>query len=151
MSMAMGPMRGGVGATAKSKDARGTTRRLLARLAPERLKLVLALTLGVASVGFTVSGPQILGNATNVLFNGIVSKKLPVGTTQSQAIAHLRATGQNQLASMLSGMHLTPGVGVDITRMGEILGIAALVYLVGSLFNYLQGFTMAGCALLGRR
>jgi ATP-binding cassette subfamily B protein len=104
----------------------------------------LALTLGVASVGFTVSGPQILGNATNVLFNGIVSKKLPVGTTQSQAIAHLRATGQNQLASMLSGMHLTPGVGVDITRMGEILGIAALVYLVGSLFNYLQGFTMAG-------
>ena len=144
MSMAMGPMRGGVGATAKSKDARGTTRRLLARLAPERLKLVLALTLGVASVGFTVSGPQILGNATNVLFNGIVSKKLPVGTTQSQAIAHLRATGQNQLASMLSGMHLTPGVGVDITRMGEILGIAALVYLVGSLFNYLQGFTMAG-------
>jgi ATP-binding cassette subfamily B protein len=106
--------------------------------------LVLALTLGVASVGFTVSGPQILGNATNVLFNGIVSKKLPVGTTQSQAIAHLRATGQNQLASMLSGMHLTPGVGVDITRMGEILGIAALVYLVGSLFNYLQGFTMAG-------
>ena len=144
MSMAMGPMRGGVGTAAKSKDVRGTTRRLLARLAPERLKLILSLTLGVASVGFTVSGPQILGNATNVLFNGVVSKKLPAGTTQAQAIAHLRATGQNQLASMLSGMHLTPGAGVNITRMGQLLGVAALVYLVGSLFNYLQGFTMAG-------
>jgi ATP-binding cassette subfamily B multidrug efflux pump len=33
---------------------------------------------------------------------------------------------------------------VNITRMGQLLGVAALVYLVGSLFNYLQGFTMAG-------
>src|SRR5665213_2266732 len=41
-------------------------------------------------------------------------------------------------------MHLTPGVGVDIMKMGAVLGVAALVYLGGSLFNYLQGFTMAG-------
>jgi len=35
-------------------------------------------------------------------------------------------------------------VGVDIMKMGAVLGVAALVYLGGSLFNYLQGFTMAG-------
>jgi ATP-binding cassette subfamily B protein len=142
--MAMGPMRGAPAPASKSKDVRGTTRRLLSRLAPERVKLVMALVLGAASVGFMVSGPQILGSATNVLFDGIISKTLPAGTTKAQAIAQLRASGHGQLATMISGMHLTPGVGVDITKMGQILGVAALVYLVGSLFNYLQGFTMAG-------
>ncbi len=143
MSM-MGQMRGPTGPTRKSKDVRGTTRRLAMRLAPERLKLTLALFLGVASVGFMVSGPQILGSATNVLFDGLISKSLPAGTTKTQAIAALRAHGHGQLATMIAGMRLTPGAGVDIDRMGQILGIAAIIYLVGSLFNYLQGYTMAG-------
>jgi ATP-binding cassette subfamily B protein len=144
MTMAMGPMRGGVGLTSKSRDVRGTTRRLLSLLAPERLKLILALVMGAASVGFMVSGPQIIGNATNILFDGIISKRFPAGTTKAQAIAQLRATGHGQMASMLGDMHLTPGVGVDIDKMGAVLGAAALVYLVGASFNYLQGFTMAG-------
>ena len=145
MTMGMGPMRGGaVGQVRKGKDVRGTIRRLLSMLAPERLKLILALVMGAASVGFMVSGPQILGNATNILFDGIISKRLPVGSTKAQAIAQLRATGHGQMASMLADMHLTPGVGVDIEKMGAVLGVAALVYLVGATFNYLQGFTMAG-------
>ena len=89
MSMAMGPMRAAPGPVRKSKNARVTTRRLLMRLAPERLRLLLALGLGVMSVGFVVSGPQILGSATNVLFDGIVSKRLPLGTTKAQAISQL--------------------------------------------------------------
>ena len=144
MSMGMGAMRGNAGPIGRSHDARGTTRRLLGRLAPERWRLTLALILGAASVGFVVSGPQILGSATNVLFDGIVSKGLPSGVTKAQAIAQLKASGHAQMASMLQGMHLTPGAGVDITRMGQLLGVAALIYLIGSLFNYLQGFTMAG-------
>nr|MBW4030064.1 ABC transporter ATP-binding protein [Acidobacteriota bacterium] len=81
---------------------------------------------------------------SHVLFDGVVSKRLPAGVTPAQAIAQLRASGHTQLASMLSGMHLTPGAGVDITKMGQLLGVAALVYLIGSLFSYLQGFIMAG-------
>ena len=144
MSMGMGPMRGAGVPAQKSRDLRGTTRRLLARLVPERFKLGMALFLGAASVAFMVSGPQILGHATNVLFNGIVSAKLPAGTTKAQAMEILRAHGHGQLASMISGMDIVPGVGVDITRMGVILGFAALVYVAGASFNYLQGFTMAG-------
>ncbi|MHB1209227.1 MAG: ABC transporter ATP-binding protein [Acidimicrobiales bacterium] len=144
MSMGMGPMRGAGVPVQKSKDLRGTTRRLFSLLGPERFKLALALVLGVASVGFMVSGPQILGNATNVLFDGIVGKMLPAGTTKAQAIELLRTHGHGQLASMISGMNVTPGIGVDITRMGQVLGAAALVYLVGAAFNYLQGFTMSG-------
>ena len=144
MSMGMGAMRGNAGPIGRSRDARGTLRRLVERLGPERWRVTLAFFLGAASVGFVVSGPQILGSATNVLFDGVVSKRLPSGVTKAQAIAQLKASGHAQLASMLQGMHLTPGAGVDITKMGQLLGVAALIYLIGSLFNYLQGFTMAG-------
>jgi ATP-binding cassette subfamily B multidrug efflux pump len=140
----MGAMRGGTQPLGRSKDLRGTTRRLLARLHPERFKLALALALGVTSVGFMVSGPQILGSATNVLFDGIVGKRLAPGTTKAQAIHLLREHGESQIAAMVSGMHLTPGIGVNIDELGRVLGLCALVYLAGAAFNYLQGFTMAG-------
>ena len=145
--MSMGPMnvmRGGARAPERSKDLRGTTRRLLGRLRPERTKLALALVLGVTSVAFMVSGPEILGNATNVLFNGIVGKELPVGTTKAQALIYLRDHGHSQIASMVAGMNITPGIGVNINELGRVLGLAALVYLLGAAFSYLQGFTMAG-------
>jgi len=135
---------GAVRPAERSKDVRGTLRRLVARLRPERAWLAAAGLLGVTSVGFMVAGPKILGNATNVLFDGIVGKQLPAGMTQAQAIALLRAHGQGQLASMLAGMTVTPGVGVDITRLGQILGLAALVYLLGAAFNFGQGYIMAG-------
>jgi ATP-binding cassette subfamily B multidrug efflux pump len=140
-----GPMGPGMGPPAeRSKDLRGTLRKLLARLRPERLKLVTAVGLGVISVGLLVTGPKILGTATNILFNGIVSKRLPVGMTQAQAEALLRAHGQGQLADMLSGMTITPGAGVDITAFGRVLGLAALVYLLGAVFTWGQGYLMAG-------
>ena len=145
--MTMGPMHAMRGAAAPprtSKDVRSTLRRLLRRLRPERWRLLGALVLGVTSVAFMVSGPQILGNATNVLFDGIIAKRLPAGLTMAQTLHYLRTHGHGQTAAMIAGLHLTPGVGVNITRMGVILGVAALVYLGGAGFSYLQGFTMAG-------
>lgn len=138
-------MRGTPGAPAEqAKDVWGTARRLLARLRPQRVPLVAALVFGVASVGFTVAGPRIIGDATNVLFDGVVGKLLRPGITKAQAIAQLRARGQGQIADMISGMNVTPGKGVDLNQLGRILGLAALVYLLGSAFNYGQGYLMAG-------
>ncbi len=128
----------------RAKDLRGTLRRLVARLRPERAWLAGAGLLGVTSVGFMVAGPKILGNATNILFDGIVGRQLPAGMTQAQVIALLRARGEGQLASMLAGMSISPGAGVDITRLGQVLGLAALVYLLGAAFNFGQGYIMAG-------
>ncbi|MGD0220069.1 MAG: ABC transporter ATP-binding protein [Acidimicrobiales bacterium] len=135
---------GGASPGARTKDLRGTLRRLLARLRREWVRLLVVLFAGVTSVGFMVSGPKILGNATNILFNGVVGKRLTPGITKEQAIALLRAHGQGQLADMLSGMSVTPGKGVDIPHLGLVLGAAALVYLLGAAFSYLQGYLMAG-------
>src|SRR5664280_1719298 len=140
-----GPMaRGGMAPAARTKDFSGTARRLLGRLRPEMFKLVISLMLGVVSVAFIITGPKILGNATNILFNGVVSKQLPPGVTQQQAEAMLRLRGQGQIADMISGMSLTPGAGVDLNQLGRVLALAASVYLLGAAFNFGQGFILAG-------
>ena len=63
--------------------------------------------------------------------------------TKPEAVASLRAHGQNQLASMVGAMNVTPGHGVNLDALGRILGLAALVYLFGAAFNYGQGYLFA--------
>jgi ATP-binding cassette subfamily B protein len=128
----------------KASDFRGSFRRLIGRLQPERQLIALVIVLAVVSVACAVIGPKILGNATNDIFQGIVSKNLPAGVSQEQVIAGLRANGQNQLADMLSGMHLTPGVGVDFAALGQILLVLIGVYLLSSVFAWMQAYIMAG-------
>ena len=131
---------------ARSKDFRASFLRLLGRLAPERATLTLVIVLAVVSVAFTIVGPRILGHATNVLFEGVVSKQLPAGVSQQQVIAALRAKGQTQLADMLSGMQLTPGAGVDVSQIARILSTLAVVYLLSAFFGWMQAYVMAGIA-----
>jgi ATP-binding cassette subfamily B multidrug efflux pump len=130
----------------RSKDFRGTLRKLLGRLRSERMTIAVVVAVGVGSVVLSVIGPKIIGNATNVIFDGIIGKSLPAGITLAQAIAGLRARGQDQLADMLSGTNAVPGVGIDFTLLAQILAIATLVYVFSSLLAWLQGYLMAGVA-----
>ena len=55
----------------KPKDLTNSTRRLLARLRPERRYGVLVLVIAVASVTLTVIGPKLLGRATDTIVKGL--------------------------------------------------------------------------------
>jgi len=129
---------------AKPKNFRESFRRLLGRLRPEAPLIVVVFALAVVSVSFAVIGPKILGNATNDIFQGLVSKNLPADVTPEQAVAALRAQGQNQIADMLSSMHLTPGQGVDFGALGQVLLLLAGVYILSSVFSWMQAYIMAG-------
>jgi ATP-binding cassette subfamily B protein len=129
---------------AKSKDFRGSSRRLFARLRPERTRIAAVVLLAIVSVLFAVLGPKILGNATNLIFEGVISRQFPAGASQEQIVAGLRAQGQDQLAALLSNMHLVPGSGVDFGALAQVLGILVGVYLVSSLFAWIQAYIMAG-------
>ncbi len=65
----------------RPKDFRGSVRRLIRRLRPERVRIAAVVIMGSGSVAFTVVGPKILGSATDVLFNGVIGKRLPAGVT----------------------------------------------------------------------
>jgi ATP-binding cassette subfamily B protein len=123
---------------------RASLRRLLGNLRPELARIVLVLVLAIASVTCSVVGPKILGNATDILFEGVVSQQIPPGVTQQQAVDALRAQGQTQQADMLAAMTLTPGAGVDFTALRNTLLLVATVYIFSSLFAWAQTYIMAG-------
>ncbi len=134
-----------IGSGEKAKDFKGSFKRLVGRLRPERSKIVLIILLAVVSVTCTVAAPKILARATNLIFSGVVSKQLPAGVTQEQAVAALRAQGQDNLANMLAGMsNINPGQGVDFAAVGRVLLIVTAIYLLSALFGWLQGYIMAG-------
>ncbi|MBN2113595.1 MAG: ABC transporter ATP-binding protein [Acidimicrobiia bacterium] len=119
-------------------------RRLMGWLRPERVKLAAVLALGIISVVLAIIGPRILGHATNLLFEGVIGGQLPPGISQEQAVADLRAEGQDRLADMLSAMQLTPGGGVDFEAIGATLGMLAAVYLLSAAFGWGQQYLTAG-------
>jgi ATP-binding cassette subfamily B multidrug efflux pump len=140
-----GPFGGGMGMPAeKSLNFGPSARRLLRRMNPERLGLIMVIAFGVISVVLSVLGPKILGNATNIIFDGVVSKQLPAGITQQQAVDGARAAGNDKLANMLSAMTLTPGQGIDFTELGRVLMMVLVLYVFASVFAYLQGYLLNG-------
>ncbi len=120
-------------------DFTGSGRRLLAQLAPERLRITLVVLLGLAAVALAVAGPKLLGTATDIVFEGFVGRGLPVGSTQAEAVAGLRAQGQDQLADLVSGMSLVPGEGVDTRRLAAVLLAVLGVYVGAFVFGWAQG------------
>ncbi|MGW4161692.1 ABC transporter ATP-binding protein [Streptomyces sp. NPDC004788] len=125
----------GAGPDSKSMDFKGSGKRLLRQLAPERGALGLMLGAGVLSVAASVVGPKILGRATDLVFAGVVGqqKQMPAGATKEQVLAALRAKGDTGMADMLAGVDFTPGKGIDFTAVGQVLGTALGVYVLAGL------------------
>ena len=128
----------------KPKNFRASFMRLLGRLRPEASRIAIVIGLAVVSVATSVLGPRILGNATNIIFEGFISKQLPAGMTQADVEAFLRRTGDTQRADLISGMHLHPGTGIDFGALAQILLILAGIFLVSSVFAWAQAYIMAG-------
>ncbi|MGO4858149.1 ABC transporter ATP-binding protein [Arthrobacter sp. 2MCAF14] len=145
----MGPGRGGPFAgmsipAEKAMNFLPSAKRLLATLRPERLWLTLVLFLAVASVTLSVIGPRLLGQGTNLIFSGVVSKQLPAGVSKEQVIEGLRASGQGSKADMLKGMDLTPGVGIDFGALSSILLWVLVLYVLASAFGWIQAYVLNG-------
>jgi ATP-binding cassette subfamily B protein len=124
--------------SARSRDFTGSALRLLRRLRPHRWHTAAVLAMSVAGIGLSVIGPLVLGHATDLLFNGVIGRQLPVGITKAQAIADARARGDDTFADMVSGMNMTPGVGIDFAAVGRTLLLALLMYLLAALLIWGQ-------------
>ncbi|WP_084478510.1 ABC transporter ATP-binding protein [Nocardia jejuensis] len=131
---------------AKAKSFGPSLKRLLRNLAPERFYLSVVMALAVASVVLNTLGPQILGKATNLIFDGVVGKQLgqglPPGTTKQQAVDGLRASGNDTFADMLGSMNVIPGVGVDFSAVGHVLAWVLALYIGASVFGWLQAYLL---------
>ena len=115
-------------------------KRMVGLLGAYRVSLVVVALAAVGTVVLAVAAPKVLGQATNVIFEGVVSTMLPAGTTKAQAIEALRARGMDEFATMLSAMDVIPGAGIDYTRLGRILTVVLGLYVGSSLLNWLEGW-----------
>ncbi|MGG3280736.1 ABC transporter ATP-binding protein [Paenibacillus solani] len=101
----------------KAKDFKGTFRRLTRYLKPHTGKLLIVLAAAILSTIFSIVSPKILGEATTILFKGFIAK-----------------------------MQGVPGAGIDFQAIQTIMLWLAGLYLLSSLFAYIQQYVMAGVA-----
>jgi ATP-binding cassette, subfamily B, multidrug efflux pump len=140
-----GPMAGMMGAPpAKSKNFKGSLRRLLSELKPERHILISVLVLITSSVTIGAFGPKILGRATNEIFNGFIGSKLPRGLTKDQIVTSLRMQGEKTQADMLAKSSVIPGHGINFSTISHFLYLAIALYAISSLMMWVQAYLMAG-------
>ncbi|MEF9882787.1 ABC transporter ATP-binding protein [Streptomyces sp. P9-A4] len=127
-----GRMMAGGGPDQRSMDFKGSGKRLIKQLAPERGALWVMLIAGVLSVAASVVGPKILGKATDLVFAGVLGRQIE-GGTKAEAIERLRASGDSGMADMLSGVDFTPGQGIDFSAVGDVLLVVLGVYVAAGL------------------
>jgi len=137
-----------VGTGEKAKNFKGSFRRLLGQLRPERKVLVVVVLLAAVAVSCQVGAPKVLAKATDAIFGGAISRQINhyAGDvwTKDQVVQQLEADGQHDRAQMVASLDLRPGKGVDFGYVGRIVIIVTAIYLLSSLFAWLQGFLMAG-------
>ncbi|MCL1932189.1 MAG: ABC transporter ATP-binding protein/permease, partial [Candidatus Azobacteroides sp.] len=99
----------------KSKDFKGTLKKLLAYLKPQYKGLIAVFLFTILGTAFSVMGPKVMGLAVDKLFEGVMGR-----------INHI------------------PNVRIDYGYVANILLILLGLYLLSALFSYLQSYMMAG-------
>ncbi|MFB7273944.1 ABC transporter ATP-binding protein [Streptomyces sp. NPDC056244] len=94
-------------------ESAGPGRRLLGLLRPYRSRVAMALLMGIAGIGCNAFGPLLLGKATDLIVEGVLTE------------------GQNAVA------------GVDFGRVGDLLLVLLALYVAASLFMLVQGRLVA--------
>jgi ATP-binding cassette subfamily B protein len=117
-------------------------RRLAGHLRPHRGKLTLVILSALAGVGLSSIGPRILGRATDIVFAGAIGARFPQGMSRAEAIEAARASGQGQVAELLTGVDFTPGLGIEFSALAGVLLLAVAVYGVSALLGYAQGWLL---------
>jgi len=134
-----GPMGHMMGPAAKALNFKVSLRRLIATLRGDRRLVAIAGVLALVSVTLSVIAPKIMGNATNLIFEGLIGGRLPAGATKAQAVDQLRASGQARIADMVSAMDVVPGRGVDFAVVGKVLLGVLVIYVAAFFLSWFQG------------
>jgi len=118
--------------------------RFIGLLKPYAWVFAFASLLGAIGVVLAVIGPKVLGEATNIVFEGVISLSLGdqfAGMSQAEVVAALEAAGQQDFANMVAAMErFAPGAGVDFEALRVVVMWAIAVYVVSALLQWLQGY-----------
>lgn len=135
----MSPRQGPGRPPAKAKDFKGTLGRVLRMLSVHKWLLAAVTLFSAGGVLLSVLAPRLLGDATNEVFSGYISRQLPAGMTKEEVIAQIRASGDTARADMMEPMHIVPGHGVDFSRLGHFLLLVMAIYVGSAFLSWASG------------
>jgi ATP-binding cassette subfamily B protein len=131
----------------KAANFRQSFGRLIGVLKPHAWAFGFVSLLGAIGVVLSVIAPKVLGEATNIIFEGVISTALgqnfPAGTSQDQIVAALRDAGQTDFANMVAAMQdFAIGDGVDFVALSQVLMIVLALYIGASILGWVQGYVI---------
>lgn len=148
----------------KPKDFKKTMKKLIEYLSPYKKSVIVVIVFAIVSTVFTILGPRILGNITNqiaddyvniVVYEQIVDNlpqgvKLPKGTTGEDILKMV----PSEMISKVPQDRLDKIKDVDFSKkphiqfdiIGKTILLLIGLYLVSTLFSYLQGWIVSGMA-----
>lgn len=95
------------------KDLKGTVKRFLKYMGTYKIGMIIGIILSIVGVYFTIVGPKIMGNATTVIFEGLMDK-------------------------VVSG-----GPGIDFNKLKSILIMLLIFYITSMVINLIVGVIMS--------
>lgn len=101
----------------KARDFKGTMKKLIGYLWDYKVAIIAVVLFAAASAVFNIIGPKVLGKATTRLFEGVMN--------------------------IISGS----GGGIDFDYIGRIILILIGLYVISSIFAYIQGWVMSGVSM----
>lgn len=127
--------------------------RMIGLLRPSAIWFVLVSIAGAIGVVLAVAAPKVLGEATNIVYEGFISHVLgtgiggapgfPQGTSREQVVQALRAAGQDDFANMVGAMeNFSVGDGVDFERLRWIIVAVLAIYIVAAVLSWVQGYVI---------
>lgn len=75
--------------TGKAKDVKGTLKKLVKELTKYNISIIIVLIFAILSTVFNILGPQILGNATTIIYEGIMNMIAGIGGIDFEAIGKI--------------------------------------------------------------
>lgn len=150
-----GPMAGFGAPVQKAKDVKGTLKRLLVYFKPHSFQFIIVFVFAILSTIFNIVSPKIMGNATTKLFEGFYGKlalaKLMPQQAALEKLAGNKATATPQVINGLAGIKAAiakviseTGGKIDFTYIGHIVLLLIGLYVISSLFSFVQQYIMAG-------
>ncbi|MGH4139566.1 ABC transporter ATP-binding protein [Clostridium sp.] len=159
MGRSGGPMGSFKGPIVKAKDFKGTLKRLLSYLKPQRTNFILVFIFAIISTIFTIVGPKISAKAIDKLVEGIKSKYglIQMHAAQDKIAAAIKANpgaakspkvidGLDQIKTGIAKIMDINGGNIDFVYIQNIIILLLGLYLISTVFGFLQQYIMAGVA-----
>ena len=127
---------GGGGPVEKARDFRGTFKRLVAYLAPERSRFAVVTALAVASTVFSIAGPKVMGKATTKLADGVIARLMYFA--KLEAAIHRHAS-----PAAIEALRRTPIPLFDTAYIARVLGVMIVLYLVSGALLFIMSYLMS--------